>query len=109
MSWFRNILQAVLSRIKGRSTKLYLLKNGTKLSLDGLTTRQRRFVLELEELANEASNADEYVEVYRTALGPGSPGQLTGNLAEYERGGYPVIYQIALDIVERLEDRLHLC
>jgi len=78
-------------------TNTYALLDGRKLSLDGLSPRESKF---LRELLRMARNEEDYFEIYAKACGPGSvalrgASSLTRALAETP------LYLVARDLATR--------
>lgn len=76
----------------------YRLLNGEKLDLRELDARERGFLRNLEKMAGEGVS---YFEVYRTAIGPGSPALGGRNRIDRRQVASP-LYRAARDIATRV-------
>ena len=78
--------------------KNHRLLNGTKVSLGDLSGRERDFLRTLTNMVNEGVS---YFEVYRLALGPGSPALLGRIRVDRDLVKTP-LYLVARDIATRV-------
>lgn len=76
----------------------HLLLDGTKVSFGDLSGRERDFLRTLEKMDSEEGS---YFEIYRLAIGPGSPALQGGTRLDRELAKSP-LYLIARDIATRV-------
>ena len=77
--------------------KSHRLLEGKTLDLRSLTRGQRAFLKDLRKMARQGAS---YFEIYRTALGPGSPALGGGNCIDRNVVNSPM-YVAARDVVTR--------
>ena len=77
--------------------KVYRLLDGAKISTQGLTTYERKFLKTLETMCKDQAS---YFDIYRFALGPGSPA-LQGELRVDHQLIESDLYKIAQDMATR--------
>ena len=80
-----------------RTSRTYRLLDGDEVDLDALEARGRAFLADLQKMARQGVS---YFEVYRTALGPGSPALAGRNRVDPELARAP-LYRAALDVATR--------
>lgn len=80
-----------------KPSKKHLLVDGSVLELGSLDARQRTFLTDLEKMKREGVS---YFEVYRAAVGPGSPALQGRNRVDKKLAG-SVLYLTAQDIAAR--------
>jgi excisionase family DNA binding protein len=79
------------------TTRKHRLLDGQDVSLAELDARERAFVADLEAMARQGIS---YFEIYRAAVGPGSPALGGRNRVDRGAAERPV-YRIALDLATR--------
>lgn len=77
--------------------KSYLLLDGTKVTIEKLSTREREFLRSLEKMGKDRVS---YFEIYRIALGPGSPALQGRSRVDREVVQTP-LYGVARDMATR--------
>lgn len=77
--------------------KTHKLLDGTAINLRGLSAREQAFLRDLKKMAREGVS---YFEIYRTAVGPGSPALAGRNRIDRRLAQSP-LYLAARDIATR--------
>lgn len=80
-----------------KTGKKHVLLDGHTIDLGGLDARQRAFLADLDKMKKQAVS---YFEIYRAALGPGSPA-LAGHNRVDKKIAESSLYQLARDIATR--------
>ena len=80
-----------------RAPRKRVLRDGTVVDVSKLDARQRAFLADLDKMARQEVS---YFEIYRTALGPGSPALQGRNRVDRELVESP-LYLVAEDIAIR--------